>query len=110
MNDIGLQDLPPDVIATLRRVPSLLIAAHFSMGREGRAYVRIDRAAIEHDELLILSGCPLLARIMAGGCITLIFDPDLSASEDRQRRRAAMLTDLSQVAPEVAEGISREIL
>lgn len=105
MSDIGLQDLPPDVIATLRRVPKLLKVASFSRGLEGRLYVRFDRACLERAELLELIACPLLARIMAGSSLLVIFDPDQAAADDRERKRA-MLAELNDVAPEVVGGIS----
>ena len=109
MNDIGLQDLPPDAIETLRRVPKLLAAAHFSGGKDGRTYVRVDRAAVERHELMVLAACPLLARIMAGSSLILIFDPDLASAEERERKRQAMIAQLEEVAPEVAADISRGI-
>jgi len=92
-------------------VPNLLrTVVHLTRAEGGRVYVRLEHPAIERKDLQRLMTCPLFARVMGPSPLTLVFDPDARATDEREERRAAMLDELRQVAPELAPHPTTESL
>ncbi len=103
METIGLQDMPAEAINAMRHAPRLLRAVTSIMrGKEGRVHLRIDGISIDREDMATLATCPLFAHALPTSPIVLVFDPDQDAIAVRRLRRQQVMSQLSEVAPEVA--------
>lgn len=88
MSEIGLPDLPADVMRVLREVPVILRhAVQMWKTKVGTIYIRFRHPALAREDLHHLLDSVLFARVQAtGDGLLVVFDPDV----DRAAARAIL--------------------